>query len=47
MHGLPPSHPFPFSPRPLLMALLSTLPLLAGAQTPLPVVPPASAPARA
>ncbi len=47
MHGLPPSHPFPLSPRPLLMALLSTLPLLAGAQTPLPVVPPASAPAPA
>ena len=39
-------HPFspPFSARPLLVALLTALPLLAMAQTPLPVVP-APAPA--
>ena len=38
--------PHPFSPRPLWLALLAALPLLAVAQTPLPVVPAPAAAAR-
>ena len=41
-----PGLPLPFSPRPLLVALLAALPLLVAAQTPLPVVPAPAAPPR-